>query len=106
MEQLRIDHASGYLALNVAAFFPCPIKKAHKVFPLINRWCSQEDRQELMACLQKRSDEYKAAIAAGEERLRQPIMRRTEEKALLQCVQQNRRLLRRLQRNMELLEVT
>lgn len=106
MEQLRIDHGSGYLALNVAAFFPCPIKKAHKVFPLINRWCSQEDRQELMAYLQKRADEYKAAIAAGEKRLRQPIMRRTEKKALLQCVQQNRRLLRRLQRNMELLEVT
>lgn len=105
MERLRIEHGSGYLDLNVAAFFPCPVKKAVKVFRLINQWCSPEDRQALMDCFQDRAEEYKAFIASGEDSLRHSLMKRSDERDLLLRIQRNRRLLRRLNRNMELLEV-
>lgn len=106
MEHLRIEHDSGYLDLYVDAFFPCPLKKATKVFRLINRWCPQEARQELMAYLCDRAAVYQESINSGVKCLRTAAMTKSEEKALLRSIQEQRRLLRRLQRNMELLEVS
>lgn len=106
MEHLRIEHESGYLDLYVDAFFPCPLKKATKVFRLINRWCPPEVRQELMAYLCDRAELYQENIDSGVKRLRLPSLQKSEEKELLRSIQEQRRLLRRLQRNMELLEVS
>ena len=105
MERLRIEHDSGYLELNVAAFFPCPVKKAVKVFRLINQWCSVDERQELLAFFRERADEYKTSIDFNEKYLHRAILKRSEERDLLLEIQKDRRLLRRLNRNMELLEV-
>lgn len=105
MKHLRINHASGYIDLYVDAFFPCPLQKARKVFQLINQWCPQEKRQELMEYLLERAQAYEASIERNTQQLQRFPMPRMKEREFLQDIQRNRRLLRRLQRNMEYLEV-
>lgn len=60
MEWLRIEYETGYMELNIAAFFPCPIQKARKIAKLINRYCSDETRAELLSTLREMADGYKA----------------------------------------------
>ena len=48
MERIFIQHNTGYLDINIEAFFPCTVQKAKKVFALINRFCPYEDRAALM----------------------------------------------------------
>lgn len=54
MEVLRIEwhrtsdeHGEGYMELILDKFFPCTIKKANKIFKLVERWCSDETIAEL-----------------------------------------------------------
>lgn len=106
MEHFRINHASGYIDLYVDTFFPYPLQKARKVFRLINQWCPQEERQELMEYLLERAQAYEASIESHTQHLQRSPMPRMKEREVLQDIQRSRRLLRRLQRNMEYLEVT
>lgn len=74
MEHLRINHASGYIDLYVDTFFPCPLQKARKVFRLINQWCPQEERQELMEYLLERAQAYEASIESNTQQLQLSLM--------------------------------
>lgn len=49
MEILRIEWETGYMELSVKAFFPCNLQKARKIAPLINRYCTEEDRAALLS---------------------------------------------------------
>lgn len=60
MERLRIQYQTGYMELNIEAFFPCKMPAARKTARLINLYCSDEARAELLSELQEMSDEYKA----------------------------------------------
>ena len=106
MEHLRINHASGYIDLYVDTFFPCPLQKARKVFRLINQWCPQEERQELMEYLLERAQAYEASIESNTQQLQLSLMPHMKKREVLKDIPRRRRLLRRLQRNMEYLEVT
>lgn len=60
MELLRIEYETGYMELIVEAFFPCKLPVARKIAPLINRYCSDEVKTELLSELQEMADGYQA----------------------------------------------
>lgn len=60
MEVLRIEYETGCMELIVEAFFPCKLPVARKIVPLINRYCSDEVKNELLSELREMADGYKA----------------------------------------------
>ena len=57
---LRIEYATGYMELVVEAFFPCKLPVARKIAPLINRYCSDEVKNELLSELREMAGDYQA----------------------------------------------
>ena len=60
MERLRIEYKSGYMELNVEVFFPCKMPAMRKAARLINSYCTDETRAELLSELREMADGYKA----------------------------------------------
>ena len=60
MELLRIEYETGYMELVVEAFFPCKLPVARKIAPLINRYCSDKVKTELLSELQEMAGGYQA----------------------------------------------
>ena len=60
MERLRIEYGTGYMELNVEMFFPCKMPAMRKAARLINSYCSDEARAELLSELREMADGYKA----------------------------------------------
>ncbi len=60
MERLRIEYRTGYMELNIEAFFPCKMPAARKAARLINSYCSDEARAELLSELREMADGYTA----------------------------------------------
>ena len=60
MERLRIEYGTGYMELNVEAFFPCKMPMMRKAARFINSYCSDETRAELLSELREMADGYKA----------------------------------------------
>ncbi len=60
MERLRIEYGTGYMELNIEAFFPCKMPAARKAARLINLYCSDEARVALLSELREMTDGYKA----------------------------------------------
>ena len=60
MERLRIEYGTGCMELNVEAFFPCRMPAMRKAARLINSYCTDETRAELLSELWEMEDSYKA----------------------------------------------
>ena len=60
MERLRIEYRTGYMELNIEAFFPCKMPAMRKAARLINSYCSDEARAELLSELREMAVGYKA----------------------------------------------
>lgn len=60
MERLRIEYGTGYMDLIVEAFFPCKMLAMRKTARLINSYCTDEAREELLSELRRLADGYKA----------------------------------------------
>lgn len=60
MERLRIEYGTGYMELNIEAFFPCKMPAMRKAARLINSYCSDEARAALLSELLEMADGYKA----------------------------------------------
>lgn len=60
MERLRIEYRTGYMELNVEAFFPCKMPAMRKAARLINQYCTGKARAELLLELREMADGYKA----------------------------------------------
>ena len=60
MERLRIEYGTGYMELNIEAFFPCRMPAARKAARLINSYCSDEAREALLSELREMADGYAA----------------------------------------------
>lgn len=59
MERLRIEYKTGYMEMNIEAFFPCKMPAARKAARLINSYCSDEARAGLLLELRELADGYK-----------------------------------------------
>ncbi len=60
MERLRIEYGTGYMELNIEAFFPCKMPAMRKAVRLINSYCPDEARAELLSELREMADGYAA----------------------------------------------
>lgn len=60
MERLRIEYGNGYMELNIEAFFPCKMPAMRKAAGLINSYCSDETRAELLSELRELANGYKS----------------------------------------------
>lgn len=58
MERLRIEYGTGYMELIVEAFFPCKMPAMRKAARLINSYCTDETRAELLSELRELADGY------------------------------------------------
>ena len=102
MELLRIGYETGYMELVVEAFFPCKLPVARKIVPLINRYCSNEVKNELLSELREMAGGYQALCNMYKEKAEElpadsPMKRHWK-------VQFNRTeiLRKRMERNIEL----
>ena len=59
MERLRIEYGTGYMELNIEAFFPCKMPMMRKVARLINQYCTDEARAGLLSELREMADGYR-----------------------------------------------
>lgn len=98
---LRISYPTGYMDIRLDAFFPCTIKKARKIFRLVQSYSSFEDKKRILSCLRGKEQKYKSQIQTFSGRLAA-----SQEKAEMQKwdarLREAKRLLHRTQRNMEL----
>ena len=60
MERLRIEYGTGYMELNIEAFFPCKMPAMRKAARLINQYCTDEARAGLLSELQGLAGGYAA----------------------------------------------
>ena len=67
MEKLRIEYGTGYMELNVEAFCPCKMPAARKAARLINSYCSDEARAELLSELREMAEGYTALCGMYKE---------------------------------------
>lgn len=89
MEVLEIRYETGCLWINVPAYFPCTQANARKLFPLIRRYCTAEDRTELDGylhgfCKSLRSQMEKRSGQPGKSE-RQTLCKRAEGNYGLYC---------------------
>lgn len=68
MERLRIEYKTGYMELNIEAFFPCKMPAARKAARLINSYCPDEARAALLSELREMADGYKALCSMYREK--------------------------------------
>ena len=54
MERLRIEYGTGYMELDIEAFFPCKMQVMRKAARLINLYCSDETRAGLLSELREK----------------------------------------------------
>lgn len=47
MDVLEIRYENVHMTINVPAYFPCIQKYARKLFPMIKRYCTGDDRAAL-----------------------------------------------------------
>ncbi len=115
MEYLKIDWETGCMELNVKMFFPCNMKDAMKIVPLINRYCTEEDRAALLLELRGMAEDYrtemqryKAAIAEFErDYAALGFMTKTDSEAEKRCKIESRKaetLLKRTEKIINLIE--
>lgn len=106
MERIFIQHNTGYLDINIEAFFPCTVQKAKKVFALINRFCPYEDRAALMVELQELMAGYNGLCEMYQSKADALPEKSRERKHWLAQYRKTDALWKRMRRNIELLEVT
>ena len=59
MERLRIEYGTEYMELNIEAFFPCRMPAMRKAARLINSYCTDEAKAELLSELREMADGYR-----------------------------------------------
>lgn len=69
MERLRIEYGTGYMELNIEVFFPCKIPAMRKAARLINFYCTDETRAELLSELRGLADGYKALCSMYSQKM-------------------------------------
>ena len=54
---LHIEYPTGYMNIRMDVFFPCTVKRADKLFRIVRRYCTPDDKARLLEslrCLEKK----------------------------------------------------
>lgn len=76
MKELELIYPHGRMVLYVERFFPCKLKDARKIFPLIRRYADEDDIENLKKYMQ----EYMDGIAMSQltERQKEVLIKRAK----------------------------
>lgn len=97
---LRISYPTGYMDIRLDAFFPCTVKKAGKLFRLVQSYSSLEDKKRILSCLRAKEQKYKSQIQTFSGKLA-ASKEGPERKKWESRLKEAKRLLHRTQRNIE-----
>jgi hypothetical protein len=62
----HIGYTTGYIDIRMDAFFPCTVKRGAKVFRLVRKYSSAEDKHRLLDFLNKTEQRYSHQIKCFE----------------------------------------
>ena len=86
-KRLHIRYPTGQMVLEIERFFPCTIVKARKLAPLIRRYCEKTEKDFQIKAYQNREKKSEDE---------------SEKRDLQQHIRGCERILRRIQRNIEI----
>ena len=101
VKRLHIRYPTGQMVLEIERFFPCTIVKARKLAPLIQRYCEKTEKEKLRQFLVKQEVNYHFQIKAYQNREKKSEDE-SEKRDLQQHIRGCERILRRIQRNIEI----
>ena len=55
---LHIEYPTGYMNIRMEAFFPCTVKRADKLFRIVRRYSTPQDKTRLLDSLQHLEKKY------------------------------------------------
>lgn len=99
--RLHIRYPIGQMVLEIERFFPCTVVKARKLSPLIRRYCEKAEKEKLRQFLTKQEMNYRSRIQAFQNREKKSEDE-SEKRDLQQRIRECERMLRRIQRNIEI----
>ncbi|HAP8930946.1 TPA: hypothetical protein IV330_000247 [Enterococcus faecium] len=99
--RLHIRYPIGQMVLEIERFFPCTVVKARKLSPLIRRYCEKAEKEKLRQFLIKQEMNYRSRIQAFQNREKKSEDE-SEKRDLQQRIRECERMLRRIQRNIEI----
>lgn len=100
--KFKIVYPTGFMELNLTNFFPCTLDKARKVFSLIHKYSSKEDKQRLLFFLQGLENEYAMEMMECAEKAISYPEKSIEYRKHNSRFKEARRLRQRTARNIEL----
>ncbi|MBB2481087.1 hypothetical protein H5P36_12895 [Bacillus sp. APMAM] len=100
--KFKIVYPTGFIELNLTNFFPCTLDKARKVFSLIHKYSSKEDKRRLLYFLQGLENEYAMEMMESAEKAMSFPEKSTEYRKYSSRFKEARRLRQRTARNIEL----
>lgn len=103
MEVLRVEYETGYMELIVDGFFPCPVQKMRKATWLINRYCSDETKAELLHALREKADGYTALCKTYRQKMVELPEGSSEYRYLKAQFNKEEILRKRTERNIEMI---
>ena len=104
LKELRIDYENGSIILIPENYFPVSQRDAGKIFKLINRYCTEETRQELKEFLENKAEKYKSECKASSDKA---VFLSPYEKKYMELkarFKKNKALYERTLRNLKLIE--
>ena len=102
---LRIDHPTGYLHISIDRFFPCPVRKASKIFRLACLYCSDEHLEDLRETLQLQAKRLEEKEGELKDRLVLAPSRSEEHKDATIQINRIKRERAQLERNIRELDI-
>lgn len=100
---LRITYPSGYMDIRLEAFFPATLDRARKLFRLVGRYSSEEDKRRIQNCLCKKEKRYQSQMQTFERNAGQ-AEKKGDKRYWDSRFREAEHLLKRTRRNMELLQ--
>ncbi|WP_010651610.1 hypothetical protein [Oceanobacillus massiliensis] len=100
--KFKILYPTGYMELNLTNFFPCTLDKARKIFSLIHKYSSKEDKRRLIHFLQALENEYAIEMMEAAAKAISYPEKSAEYRKSNSRFKEVRRLRQRTARNIEL----
>lgn len=101
---LRIQYPTGYMELNMEALFPATLERAKKLFQLIHRYCTEDEKLRLETLLAKKEQQLGDQINSFINAAAKAPHNSHEYQNYMDRLHTAERLHRRIQRNIELYE--
>lgn len=104
IDTLKVVYPKGFMEINLNKFFPCKLKKAKKIFSLINSYSSMSDKNRLMKFLKNKEKKYCSVLNKYSEKISYYPENSSKHRKYLAKFNEESRNHHRLIRNIEIFE--